>query len=322
MNAMLSTFAILLFCITANVYADQECDGSCGQGEGDCDWNSDCLPGLICEWDWWWGTDYCEAGPDTKNYEWGPWGEFGECEGTCGGMGEKIRHRPCIPPSNGGYECPAPVDSELEACETAPCPVHCEWGEWVVGECSSTCGDGVRVDTREKTIDARHGGEECTGEASITEHCHAGECPPPTNPRCNPLTWEAYDNECCSAEEPCGLGEGDCDSDDECAGDMVCGTNNCLQKRRNEKLFTPQADCCELPRVEGQGNPNCLPSGLPEFAEYKSQKNQFLKECCTEEDPCGVGEGDCDNDNECEGDLTCGRNNCDNFPSPKADCCE
>merc|ERR1719412_380905 len=246
---MLSTFAILLFCITANVYAD--CDGSCGQGEGDCDWNSDCLPGLICEWDWWWGTDYCEAGPDTKNFEWGPWGEFGECEGTCGGMGEKIRHRPCIPPSNGGYECP-----------------------------------------------------------------------PPTNPRCNPLTWEAYDNECCSAEEPCGLGEGDCDSDDECAGDMVCGTNNCLQKRRNEKLFTPQADCCELPRVEGQGNPNCLPSGVPAFAEYKSQKNFLLKECCSEEHPCGVGEGDCDNDNECEGDLTCGRNNCDNFPSPKADCCE
>ena len=42
--------------------ADQKCDGSCGQGEGDCDWNSDCLPGLICKWDWWWGTDYCEAG--------------------------------------------------------------------------------------------------------------------------------------------------------------------------------------------------------------------------------------------------------------------
>ena len=45
-----------------NTAADIECNGSCGQGQGDCDWNSDCLPGLICEWDWWWGTDYCEAG--------------------------------------------------------------------------------------------------------------------------------------------------------------------------------------------------------------------------------------------------------------------
>ena len=62
------------------------------------------------------------SGPDTVNFEWGPWGEFGECEGKCGEMGEKIRHRPCIPPSNGGYPCPAEVDSELEACEMAPCP--------------------------------------------------------------------------------------------------------------------------------------------------------------------------------------------------------
>ena len=136
-----------------------KCDGSCGQGEGDCDWNSDCLPGLICEWDWWWGTDYCEAGkiffidwqhskyssllsvkrwivhylviiiitsgPDTTNFEWGPWGEFRECEGKCGEMGERIRHRPCIPPTNGGYPCPAEVDSESEVCEMASCP-----GKW------------------------------------------------------------------------------------------------------------------------------------------------------------------------------------------------
>ena len=38
------------------------CDGTCGQGEGDCDRNSDCLPGLICKFDWWWGEDFCEAG--------------------------------------------------------------------------------------------------------------------------------------------------------------------------------------------------------------------------------------------------------------------
>ena len=107
---------------------------------------------MICEWDWWLGTDYCEAGrilqntfsdnptkiyfkdvlqiswlylitlgPDTTNFEWGPWGEFGECEGKCGEMGERIRHRTCIPPTNGGYPCPAEVDSESEVCEMAPC---------------------------------------------------------------------------------------------------------------------------------------------------------------------------------------------------------
>jgi len=61
---------------------------------------------------------------------------------------------------------------------------------------------------------------------------------------------------------------------------------------------------------------------LPAFAVLPGQDNWLLKECCSEERPCGVGEGDCDNDNECEGELTCGRNNCADFPSSRADCCE
>ena len=40
----------------------KDCDGSCGQGEGDCDWDSDCLPGLVCDFDWFWGEDFCVAG--------------------------------------------------------------------------------------------------------------------------------------------------------------------------------------------------------------------------------------------------------------------
>ena len=57
--------------------------------------------------------------------------------------------------------------------------VHCEWGEWVVGECSTTCGEGMRTDVREQVVSAKNGGIECEGEASITEICHAGvDCPP------------------------------------------------------------------------------------------------------------------------------------------------
>jgi hypothetical protein len=64
------------------------------------------------------------------------------------------------------------------------------------------------------------------------------------NPNCNAKTWESYNNECCSTEEPCGLGEGDCDVDEECIGNLVCGTNNC---RQDGSGFTRQADCCQLP---------------------------------------------------------------------------
>ena len=48
-----------------NIYSyaiGSECNGFCGQGEGDCDSASECLDGLVCEFDGWWGTDYCRAG--------------------------------------------------------------------------------------------------------------------------------------------------------------------------------------------------------------------------------------------------------------------
>ena len=58
-------FAIL-FLISAEVSGisifGSSCKGQCGQGEGDCDNDRDCLPGLICDYDYWFDTDYCKAG--------------------------------------------------------------------------------------------------------------------------------------------------------------------------------------------------------------------------------------------------------------------
>ena len=62
------------------------------------------------------------TGPDTKNFEWDMWEDWSDCSGSCGGAGQRTRHRSCIPPVNGGYECPVAIDSEAEECDTAPCP--------------------------------------------------------------------------------------------------------------------------------------------------------------------------------------------------------
>ena len=49
--------------------------------------------------------------------------------------------------------------------------------------------------------------------------------------------------------------------------------------------------------------------------------------CCTEVNPCIEGDGDCDNDDQCVGDLRCGQNNCGlngtlgHFEAG-SDCCE
>lgn len=46
--------------------------------------------------------------------------------------------------------------------------------------------------------------------------------------------------------------------------------------------------------------------------------------CCDEMNPCKEGQGDCDNDADCLGNLKCGKNNCDRskFPSSRTDCCK
>ena len=45
--------------------------------------------------------------------------------------------------------------------------------------------------------------------------------------------------------------------------------------------------------------------------------------CCTIESKCGIHEGDCDSDDECEGTLTCGIGNCAVHLFPEnADCCQ
>ena len=35
------------------------------------------------------------------------------------------------------------------------------------------------------------------------------------------------DDWCCTEEHPCEVGDGDCDHDYQCAGSLICGTDNC-----------------------------------------------------------------------------------------------
>ena len=49
---------------------------------------------------------------------------------------------------------------------------------------------------------------------------------------------------CCTDTKSCGLGQGDCDSDDECLGNLRCGTNNC---ESDFGFGGPRSDCCYQP---------------------------------------------------------------------------
>ena len=55
--------------------------------------------------------------------------------------------------------------------------VDCEWSEWTAGECSKTCGDGLRINQRFKVTEAMYGGAPCQGEIEMTEDCLDRICP-------------------------------------------------------------------------------------------------------------------------------------------------
>ena len=162
---------------------------------------------------------------------------------------------------------------------------------------------------------------------------------------------------CCTPQQPCGEGEGDCDGPGDggqhdghagCEGDLVCGSNNCLQFGL---YYHPKDDCCEKPSAVSTPDPKPQPGVFLEpppgtnrnfspnilislQGEKCSGRNYQGRRCCTPASPCDVGQGDCDGPDDggqhdghggCRPGLVCGSNNCLKFGAyfhPKDDCCE
>ena len=55
--------------------------------------------------------------------------------------------------------------------------VDCEWSEFMVGECSATCGEGTLEKHRFELVPAMFGGVPCEGDALVVESCNNGDCP-------------------------------------------------------------------------------------------------------------------------------------------------
>ena len=53
------------------------------------------------------------------------------------------------------------------------------------------------------------------------------------------------DSSQCSRQFPCGSGEGDCDTDLDCKGYLICGVNNCVKEfPLNGTIWNWYDDCC------------------------------------------------------------------------------
>ena len=87
----------------------------------------------------------------------------------------------------------------------------------------------------------------------------------------------------------CQENEGDCNHDEDCEGELICGNNNCLKTRSPHGYYDAEDDCCERK--------------------------------CTPDHPCQEGEGHCESDSDCaHPSLICGDDVCQNsayFPPDK-----
>ena len=56
------------------------------------------------------------------------------------------------------------------------CIVDCKWGDWVIKECTKTCGAGVQIDSRERFQEELFGGQPCGGSSTRQRECNTDDC--------------------------------------------------------------------------------------------------------------------------------------------------
>ena len=141
---------------------------------------------------------------------WDDW-VIGDCSVTCGVGSSNNTRTHKVSAQFGGDDCNGST-SAIENCKQKECPgricskqfpilydilttgrlitlssliispiinfaVHCVWNVWKIGDCSVTCGEGTRVNTRTQNVTAQFGGNECDGSTSAIENCKDQECP-------------------------------------------------------------------------------------------------------------------------------------------------
>ena len=104
------------------------------------------------------------------------------------------------------------------------------------------------------------------------------------------LDWGFCSNKLCS----CSAGEGDCDVNADCEPGLECHQNVGADYGLSSSL-----DICEAPIV------------CEDFDRHHPDGS-----FCTVDCPCALGEGDCDNDSQCNAGLKCGLNNGPSFGLP------
>jgi hypothetical protein len=205
----------------------------------------------------------------------GEWGEWEECSLACG-VGIQRRDRNLTAPLHGGEACPTvPGVHHYQPCNTQPCPVDCDIGEWVPwGDCTATCGAGTHQRFREMAP-PKHGGEECPSPDE-TQDCNTQCCPFD----CVVTTWSEWT----TCEVTCGGGtisrERYVETPDICGGATCPSDSEMLESMSCNEEACPTPTPTPMPTPE----PTAIPTPEPVDCDIGEWSPFGL---CTE--PCGGG---------------------------------
>ena len=194
-----------------------ECSKSCGGGIRIKTAN-ECLPsGAICEEVPIKEESCNENACPEGQWNWNPWSE---CSASCGG-GIRIRTpNSCVPENVICSEVPILE----ETCNEDKCPIGIwTWNDW--GDCSNSCGGGIRIKTADKCIPE---GSVCHDVSVVEEPCNTNTCPH------GQWIWNDW-SECSSS---CGGG---------------------IKIKTASKCVPEGASCDESPIKEGNCNENACP---------------------------------------------------------------
>merc|ERR1719397_715090 len=200
------------------------------------------------------------------------------------------------------------------AAPTTPAPTCAGDGSsicWAHCSDSAPCGNGHGDCDRDSHCQAGLvcGKDNCAalhpGAEAAADCCvEAPTTAPPTNGTGGTSDW-AF----CSSSNLCFEGQGDCDSDSHCQPGLMCGKDNC---RDFHPTAHKAADCC---MVDISTTTPAPVGGTGSSTDWAF---------CSKSSPCSEGQGDCDRDNHCQGNLVCGKDNCRDWhpnAEKRADCC-
>ncbi|XP_015209797.2 SCO-spondin [Lepisosteus oculatus] len=166
----------------------------------------------------------CSLSPCPQDGGLSPWGPWGSCSLSCGGLGQKTRTRSCTNPvpANGGQDCEGPRH-EITFCQTPDCPVVTVpteepsgpepsdgFGPWSIwSPCSRSCSDAAAPAVKSRWRQCER--ESCAGETHQERACNLPQCPDGVPCRgeecaernCSWTAWAAWSM--CS--RTCGVGQ-------------------------------------------------------------------------------------------------------------------